>query len=115
MGAVRTDEGEQVLMRIFVRQGDRWRHRPLYMALIDMFRREGVAGATVVQGVAGFGADSVIHTMRLFRLGELPLIIEVVDSEDHINKVRNQIDTMMGSGLITMQHVRVTRYHETRS
>jgi PII-like signaling protein len=112
---VRTFEGEQVLMRIFVRQRDRWGHRPLYMALIELFRREGIAGATVLQGVAGFGADSVIHTMRLFRLGELPLIIEVVDSPDHIDKVRGQIDTMVSSGLITMQNVRVIRYQKTRA
>ena len=103
---MRTFEGEQVLMRIFVRQRDRWGHRPLYLALIELFRREGVAG---------FGADSVLHTMRLFRLGELPLIIEVVDSEDHINKVRAQIDSMMSSGLITMQNVRVIRYNKTRA
>jgi uncharacterized protein len=115
VGAVRTVEGEQVLMRIFVRQRDRWRRRPLYLALLEMFRREGVAGATVLQGVAGFGADSVIHTMRLFRLGELPLIIEVVDSEDHLNKVRREIDSMMGSGVITMQKVHVIRYHEARA
>lgn len=114
MGAVRTFEGEQVLMRIFVRQGDRWGRRPLCLALIELLRREGVAGATVLQGVVGFGADSVLHTMRLFKLGELPLIIEVVDSEDHINKVRREIDSM-GSGLITMQNVHVIRYNETRA
>ena len=73
-----------------------------------------MAGATVLQGVAGCGADSVLHTVRLFKLGKLPLIIEVVASEAHINKVCREMDSIMGSGLITMQNVHVIRYLETR-
>jgi PII-like signaling protein len=108
---VRKLEGEQVLMRIFIGESDQWEHRPLYMALIELFRRHGLAGATVLRGVAGFGARSVVHTQSLLRLSaDLPLVIEVVDSQEHLDKVLPPIDAMMGGGLITMEKVRVIRY-----
>jgi uncharacterized protein len=104
-------EGEQVLMRIFVGESDQWEHRPLYLALIELFRRNGLAGATVLKGVAGFGARSLLHTASLLRLSaDLPLVIEVVDSQEQLAKVLPAIDTMMGGGLITLEKVRVIRY-----
>ena len=109
-------EGEQVLMRVFLGESDQWEHRPLYMALVELFRRNGLAGATVLKGVAGFGARSLVHTASLLRLStDLPLIIEVVDSQEHLDRVLPTIDTMMGGGLVTMEKVRVIRYEATRT
>ena len=109
-------EGEQVLMRVFLGESDQWEHRPLYMALVELFRRNGLAGATVLKGVAGFGPRSLLHTASLLRLSaDLPLIIEVVDSQEHLDKVLPTIDVMMGGGLVTMEKVRVIRYEGTRT
>jgi hypothetical protein len=109
-------DGEQVLMRIFIGESDRWEHRPLSMALIEMLRRHGLAGATVLRGVAGFGANSVVHTASILRLSaDLPLVIEVVDSQERLDAVLPEIDRMMGGGLVTMEKVRVIRYAQTRS
>ena len=85
------------------------------MAQLELFRRNGLAGATVLKGVAGFGARSVVHTASLLRLSaDLPLVIEVVDSPEPLDKVLPQIDGMMAGGLITMEKVRVIRYEATR-
>jgi len=112
---MRSLEGEQVLMRIFIGESDKWEHRPLHAALIELFRRSGLAGATVLKGVAGFGAGSVVHTASLLRLSaDLPLVIEVVDSQERLDKVLPQIDLMMSGGLITMEKVRVIKYEQTR-
>ena len=109
-------EGEQVLMRVFIGESDQWEHRPLYMALVELFRRNGLAGATVLKGVAGFGARSLVHTASLLQLStDLPLIIEVVDSQEHVDRVLPAIDAMMRGGLVTMEKVRVIRYEATRS
>jgi PII-like signaling protein len=111
---MRRIEGEQVLMRIFIGESDQWQHRPLYTALLELLRSKGLAGATVLKGVAGFGADSVIHTASLFRLSsDLPIVIEVVDTEDHLQAVLADIDRRMRGGLITMEKVRVVRYEGT--
>jgi PII-like signaling protein len=108
---VRRIEGEQVLMRIFLGESDRWERRPLWSALLELFRARGLAGATVLRGVAGFGAASVIHEAGILKLSaDLPLIIEVVDAEARLNEVLPEIDRMMGGGLITMERVRVVRY-----
>ena len=95
-------------MRIFMGQTDRWERRPLYSALLELFRSKGLAGATVIQGVAGFGPDSIVHELHLLRLSQdLPIVIEVVDSEQHIDSVLAEVDRMMSGGLITMEKVRV--------
>jgi uncharacterized protein len=108
---MRKIEGEQVLMRIFIGESDHWEHRPLYMVLLELFRSKGLAGATVLKGIAGFGPDSIIHTASLFRLSaDLPIIIEVVDSEEHLHAILPDIDRRMSGGLITMEKVRVVRY-----
>ena len=109
-------EGELVLMRIFIGESDRWEHRSLHAALLELFRSRGLAGATVLRGVAGFGPDSVVHTASLLRLSAgLPLVIEVVDSQEHLDTVLPDVDRMMGGGLITMEKVRVLRYSATAS
>lgn len=74
--------GENVLMRIFIGEADRYQHRPLYEALVELLRKEGFAGATVLRGVSGFGAHSVYHTQKLLDLSaDLPLVVEVVDTQ----------------------------------
>jgi PII-like signaling protein len=108
---MRRIEGEQVLMRIFIGESDRWERRPLAMALLELFRAKGLAGATVLRGVAGFGPDSIIHQASFLRLSaDLPLVIEVVDTQEHLDGVLPEVDRMMGGGLITMEKVRVVRY-----
>jgi hypothetical protein len=111
---MRRIEGEQVLMRIFVGESDQWHHRPLYAVLLELFRSKGLAGATVLKGVAGFGADSILHTASLFRVSaDLPIVIEVVDTEEHLQAVLPDIDRRMRGGLITMEKVRVVHYKGT--
>jgi len=108
---MRKIEGQQVLMRIFIGQSDQWKHRPLYSALLELFRSKGLAGATVLRGVAGFGPSSILHTAGIFKLSaDLPLVIEVVDSQQHLDAVLPEVDRMMGGGLITMEKVQVLRY-----
>ncbi len=107
-------DGEQVLMRIFFGESDRWEHKPLHAALLDLFRSRGLAGATVLRGVASFGADSVVHTANILRLSaDLPLVIEVIDSQEHLDAVLPDVDKMMRGGLITMEKVRVLKYDRT--
>ena len=104
-------DGEQILMRIFIGENDRFQSQPLYEALLELFRDEGLACATVLRGVSGFGASSVIHTDKLLRLSNnLPLVIEVVDSEPNIDAVLPKIDGMFEGGLITLEKARVIRY-----
>jgi len=108
---MRRIEGEQVLMRIFIGEHDRWAHRPLYSALVELFRSKGLAGATVLKGTAGFGADSVIHTAGILKLSvDLPIVIEVVDNGARLESLLPEVDRMMRGGLITMEKVRVIRY-----
>lgn len=103
--------GEQQLMRIFIGEADRHGHRPLYEALVELFRKEGFAGATVLRGVCGFGANRVYHTQKLLDLSaDMPMVIEVVDSQEKINAVMPQIDAMMGGGMITLEKATVIRY-----
>jgi PII-like signaling protein len=104
-------DGEQTLVRIFIGESDLWHHQPLAVALIERLRREGFAGATVLRGTAGFGARSILHSSHLLRLSEdLPVLIEVVDSEEHIAKLLPILDEMVQEGLVTMEKVRVLRY-----
>ena len=103
--------GEQVLMRIFIGEGDRHGHKPLYEALVELLRSEGFAGATVLRGVCGFGANRVYHTQKLLDLSaDLPLVVEAVDSQEKINAVMPSIDAMMGGGMITLEKATVIRY-----
>lgn len=103
--------GENVLMRIFIGEGDRYEHQPLYEALVELFRKEGFAGATLLRGLCGFGANRLCHSQRLLDLSaDLPLIVEVVDSEEKINAIMPHLDAMMRGGMITLEKVTVIRY-----
>jgi hypothetical protein len=108
---MRKIEGEQVLMRIFIGESDQWERRPLYAVLLELFRSKHLAGATVLRGVAGFGPASILHTAGILKLSaDLPIVIEVVDSQEHLDAVLPEVDRMMGGGLITLEKVRVLRY-----
>lgn len=109
---MRTLDGQQTLVRIFIGDADRWHHQSLHRALLERLRREGFAGATVIHGVAGFGARSVIHTANIVDLsGDLPVLIEVVDDDDHIQKLLPILDEMLTEGaLVTMEKVRILKY-----
>ena len=108
---MRTLDGEQVLIRIFLGESDRWQHGVLHRALLERLRKEGFAGATVMHGLAGFGARSVIHTTHLLDLStDLPVVIEVVDDAAHADKLVEILDEMLEGGLVTMEKVRVLRY-----
>ena len=108
--------GEQTLMRIFIGESDRYQHKPLYEALVELLRSEGFAGATVLRGISGFGANRIYHTQKLLDLSaDLPLVVEVVDSEEKITGVMPKIDAMMGGGMITLEKATVIRYsHDSR-
>jgi hypothetical protein len=109
-------EGEQLLMRIFIGDRDRWQHRSLSDVLVELFKKEGFAGATVLHGTQGFGAHSIIHKDSILRLSEdLPVVIEVVDSEEKINAILPRLDEMIDGGLITLEKVRVIRYRSHRA
>ncbi|PKN56672.1 MAG: hypothetical protein CVU56_14950 [Deltaproteobacteria bacterium HGW-Deltaproteobacteria-14] len=108
---MRVLEGEQVLVRIFMGESDRWHHQPASLALVERLRREGFAGATVFHGVAGFGARSVLHTASILRMSEdLPVIIEVVDTPERVEALTRIFDEMDIAGLVTTEKVRVLRY-----
>ena len=104
-------KGERTLMRIFIGESDKYQGRPLYEVLLRHFRDKGLAGATVLRGVAGFGANSTIHTDKLLRLSvDLPLVIELVETEEAIQGVLPDLDGMIGGGLITLERARVVLY-----
>lgn len=104
-------EGVAQLLRIFIGESDRWRGQPLYEAIVLKARELHLAGATVLRGPMGFGANSRMHTVKLLRLSEdLPFIIEIVDTEDKIGLLLPFIDEMVGEGLITLEKVQVVKY-----
>jgi uncharacterized protein len=103
--------GEKILMRIHISENDKLGRKPLYEALVDLMIEEGFAGATVLRGIAGFGVHSIYHTDKLLELSSsLPIIIEVVASQDKIDGVMPKIDEMMAGGVITLEKVTVVRY-----
>lgn len=104
-------EGEALLLRIFVGESDKWHGKPVYEAIVLKARELHLAGATVLRGPMGFGANSRLHTVKILRLSEdLPMIIEIVDSEDKINTLLPHIDEMVTEGLVTLEKVRVIKY-----
>jgi PII-like signaling protein len=102
---------DAVLLRIFLGESDRWEHKPLYEAIVLKARELHLAGATVLRGPMGFGKTSHLHTAKILRLSmDLPLIIEIVDSEEKINAFLPVLDGMMGGGLVTLEKVKVVHY-----
>ena len=102
---------EGFLLRIFIGESDRHGHHPLYEAIILKAREQGMAGATVLRGVMGFGKHSVLHTTKILRLSEdLPMVIEIVDSREKIDVFVASLDEMLADGLVTLEPVTVLRY-----
>ena len=112
--------GERTLMRVFIGESDRSRSgrhkgKPLYEAILLMLRENGVAGATVVRGIAGFGASARIHTEKILRLSlDLPIIVEVVETEEKIQEMLPELDVLIGGGLITLERARVVLYRPAK-
>ncbi len=108
--------GERTLMRIFIGESDRcqegeYKGQPLHEALVTLFRERGFAGATVLRGIAGFGASAKLHTDRILRLSlDLPIVVEVVDVEERIQEILPDLDRMIGGGLVTLERARVILY-----
>ena len=102
---------ESLLLRIFIGESDRWQHEPLYEAIVLKARQLHLAGATVLRGSMGYGKASRLHTTKILRLSDdLPLIIEIVDSEEKINAFLPVLEKMMGGGLVTLEKARVLHY-----
>ena len=99
------------LLRIFVGEADKWNGKPLYEEIVLLAKKEGMAGATAIKGFMGFGCKSHMHTANLLRLSEdLPIVIEIVDSEDKISQFIPQLDKMVKEGLITLEKANVIMY-----
>ena len=106
--------GEGRLLRIFIGEADTWHGKPLYQALVERVRQEGLAGATVLRGIEGFGADSRLHTSRILRLSEdLPVVIEIVDTPEQIDRVVPILDEMVGEGMLTLERVQIVSYRSS--
>jgi len=102
---------EAVLLRIFIGESDRWEHRPLYEAIVLKAREKHLGGATVLRGPMGFGKTSRLHTAKILNLStDLPLVIEIVDSEAAINAFLPVLDAMITGGLVTLEKVKVLHY-----
>lgn len=107
-------EGEGKLLRIFIGESDTWHGKPLYQAIVERVREEGLAGATVIRGIEGFGADSHVHTARILRLSEdLPVLIEIVDKDDRIDRIIPILDEMVTEGLLTLEKVQIIAYRSS--
>ena len=108
---MRVIQGEGKLLRIFVGEQDKWHGQPLYEAIIQTARKQGLAGATCLKGCLGYGASSHLHTAKLLRLSEdLPLVIEIVDTQEHIQNFLPQLQAMIGDGLVTLERIEVLIY-----
>lgn len=108
-------EGERTLLRIHIGECDKWRGKPLYQALMELFREEGLAGCTVLRGVEGYGSShrlqsSVKNRLSLDLCNDLPLVVEVVENTERIEKILPQIKEMVTGGLITLERARVILY-----
>lgn len=105
------EEGEGVLLRIFIGESDIHKGKPLYEQIVLKARELKLAGSTVIRGIMGFGANSILHTAKILRLSEdLPVIIEIVDSQENIEKIIPFLDQTVKEGLITMEKVKVIKY-----
>src|SRR6185503_2382807 len=103
--------GERTLMRIHIGERYRFGGRPLYEAIVQLLRERHFAGATVLRGVIGFGANARVHTEQVLRLSlDLPLVIECVETEEKIQEILPDLDAMIGGGLITLERAKVIAY-----
>jgi PII-like signaling protein len=104
-------EGDRTLMRIHIGESDKWRGKPLYEAIVEELRKEKFSGVTVLRGVGGYGGSSVYHTDKILRLSlDLPIVLEVIESQERIDEILPHLDEMVDGGLITLEKVRVILY-----
>ena len=104
-------EGTGLLARIYIGESDTWHGQPLYDAIVQLLRERGLAGATVLRGIEGYGAKQHLHTTRILRLSEdLPVLIELVDIEERVRAILPELDAMVSGGLITLEKVEVIAY-----
>src|SRR5438477_12732574 len=102
-------------LRIFIGESDKWQHQPLYEAIVLKAREQHLAGATVLRGPMGFGAASRIHTAKILRLSmDLPIVIEIVDSEPKLNAFLPELAGMIGGGLVTLEKIKVIHYRHDK-
>src|SRR6478672_2215605 len=107
---------EATLLRIFLGESDRWKHQPLYEAIVLKAREKHLAGATVLRRPMGFGKSSRLHTAKILRLSmDLPIVIEIVDAEEKIQSFLPALDEMMKGGLVTLEKVKVIHYRANES
>ena len=106
---------DAMLLRIFIGEDDKADHKPLYEAIVLKAREMHLAGATVLRGPLGFGHSSVLHTTKIVRLSQdLPIVIEIIDTEEKINAFIDAVEGIMGSGLMTLEKVKVVQYGTER-
>ena len=106
---------DRYLLRIYVGESDRHGHHPLYEAIVLKAREAGLAGATVLRGVMGFGKNSILHTAKILRLSEdLPMVVEIVDSLEKVEKFLPLLDEMISDGLVTIEKVKAIQYNGGR-
>jgi len=106
-------EGQGELLRIFIGESDRHEGKPLFEAIVQLARKRGLAGATVLRGLEGFGAHSRVHTAKILRLSEdLPIVIELVDKPERIEAFLPDLDAMVVEGMITLEKVRIIKYRD---
>ena len=104
-------EGEARRVRVYIGESDRWQGRPLFTAIVERCRKDGIAGATVLRGIESYGANSRIHTARILQLSEdLPVVIDIVDRPERIDQLLPVLDEMVSEGLITLEDVHVVKY-----
>jgi len=114
--AMRGIQGEQVLLRLILSESRTHEHRPLFRKLVEVLREEGMAGATVLRGIGGFGHDRDIHTINIeVAAVGLPVVIEVVDTQERINHVLPKLEALMEGGLMMLERAHVIRYAKSKS
>jgi PII-like signaling protein len=108
-------EGERTLMRIHIGESDKWHGKPLYQAIVELLRKEGFSGVTVLRGVGGYGGSSIYHTDKILRLSQdLPVILEIIEYAERIEQILPRLDEMVEGGLITLEKVRVILYRSAK-
>ena len=104
-------ESQAILLRVFIGESDRYKGKSLYMHILEMLKNEGIAGATVFKGIAGFGKHSHFHTTTILQLStDLPILIEIADLEEKIDKIKPKIDEIISQGLITEEKIKIVFY-----
>ena len=104
-------ESQAILLRILIGESDRYKGKSLYMHILEMLKNEGVAEATVFRGIAGFGKHSHFHTTSIIQLStDLPILIEIADLEEKIDKIKPKLDDIITQGLITEEKIKIVFY-----